>query len=123
MSGPSDKAGGSGSPAACGLRPAGSAVRPGERHRARHPGLVELAQPRKHVHTELPVGVKQIHHHPILSDQPVLDAPEVEAAHGDPPACRGDARPAVVGEGLDHVRAKRFCLKRTGQDAERVRLQ
>ncbi len=65
--------------------------------------LVELAQPGKHVDAELAIGVQQVHQHPVLADQPVLEPPEIEAAHRDPLARRCDPHPAVMGDGLDHV--------------------
>ena len=48
--------------------------------------------------------MQQIDHHPVLTDQAVLDPPEIEASHGDFLAERRDAQPAVMADGLDHVR-------------------
>ena len=66
--------------------------------------LVELAKPREHIDPDLVIHVQQIDHHPVLADQAVLDPPEIEASHGDFLAERRDAQPAVMADGLDHVR-------------------
>ena len=48
--------------------------------------------------------MQQIDHHPVLTDQAVLDPPEIEASHGDLLAKRRDTQPAVMADSLDHVR-------------------
>ena len=50
------------------------------------------------------VDVEEVHEDPVLADEALFAAPEVEAAHGDFLAGRGDAQPAVAGDD-DHVAA------------------
>ena len=47
------------------------------------PPLVELAEPCGHVDADLVADVEEVDEEPVLADEALLAAPEVEAAHGD----------------------------------------